>query len=306
MNLNAIRQYDKPTSINPLNNNLLLRKPTPIPDTPKPPARLRNLPDNLPPVPDGFALWGWGPLDVLDSTPFRNVVGMSSRDRDPEFVGMQVGGCRTSIYAIREGTQLAADNGHTCATPAPAPMPYTETHIAERIEQLKQRVHELEKALEREQICHAACGVIANANTPTSLASVTKMHPDYTSASVQDCIRATQREIELREQLVTRNNRIGELTIENRTLTKRKAQQLEVSKQWDAVSDFVRHHPDSVMGDSITGLALEWLKQRDELRLHLKHQHNHIAEAAALIANLWSERNELRTCIRQIHKTTNP
>jgi len=60
---------------------------------------------------------------------------------------------------------------------------------------------QLQKELERERMCHAACGVIAMSNTRESLSKSREMHPDYLSASVQDCIKAAEREIELREQL---------------------------------------------------------------------------------------------------------
>lgn len=60
-------------------------------------------------------------------------------------------------------------------------------------------VRRLRAALEREELCHVGCGAIANANTRESLANVRVMHPDYLSASVQDCIRAVEREIQMRE-----------------------------------------------------------------------------------------------------------
>lgn len=70
----------------------------------------------------------------------------------------------------------------------------------------------LKKAFDRESLCHAGCGVIANANTETSLAEVTKgIHPDYLSASLQDCIRAVKREIELRSERDTLQAKVEEL-----------------------------------------------------------------------------------------------
>lgn len=58
----------------------------------------------------------------------------------------------------------------------------------------------LQSELERERMCHAACGVIANSNTEKSLAENRQMLPEYLSASVQDCIRAAEREIAYRDR----------------------------------------------------------------------------------------------------------
>ena len=69
------------------------------------------------------------------------------------------------------------------------------------LDQLERDNAELRRKLEREQMCHAACGVIATSNTPESLAHNRQMHTDYLSASVQECIRAAEREIELRRKL---------------------------------------------------------------------------------------------------------
>lgn len=55
--------------------------------------------------------------------------------------------------------------------------------------------------LERERMCHAACGVIAMSNTPETLARNRDMHADYLSGSVQDCIKAAEREIALRKAI---------------------------------------------------------------------------------------------------------
>lgn len=62
---------------------------------------------------------------------------------------------------------------------------------------LTQKILSLETDLERERICHAGCGVIAMCNTEKSLALNRKMHSDYMSASMQDCIKAAEREIAL-------------------------------------------------------------------------------------------------------------
>jgi hypothetical protein len=64
-----------------------------------------------------------------------------------------------------------------------------------------QRITEALRAeLETERIRLAACGVVAMANTPESLARARDMHPDYMSASCQDVMRAVDAEIELRAE----------------------------------------------------------------------------------------------------------
>lgn len=63
---------------------------------------------------------------------------------------------------------------------------------------LREHEKELQAELERERMCHAACGVIAISNTPESLARNREMLPEYLSASVEDCIRAAEREIALK------------------------------------------------------------------------------------------------------------
>ena len=66
------------------------------------------------------------------------------------------------------------------------------------IEALQARVVELGDELERERICHAACGVIALSNTPESAATMRQMKDEYRSASVQDVCNAVDREMALR------------------------------------------------------------------------------------------------------------
>jgi ATP-dependent Lon protease len=55
--------------------------------------------------------------------------------------------------------------------------------------------------MERERMCHAACGVISMSNTRESLEENRAMKPEYLSASVHSCIKMAEREISLREQL---------------------------------------------------------------------------------------------------------
>ena len=65
--------------------------------------------------------------------------------------------------------------------------------------------HETNQALRAEVVREcmrlAACGVVANANTPTAAAAARKMHPDYHSASCDDVARAVDREMELRAEV---------------------------------------------------------------------------------------------------------
>lgn len=70
----------------------------------------------------------------------------------------------------------------------------------ETIRQQDARIERLLNELERERMCHAACGVIVKSNTPEALAKVRDIHPDYLSASVRDCIEAVEREIALRDE----------------------------------------------------------------------------------------------------------
>ena len=85
---------------------------------------------------------------------------------------------------------------------------YHPSHEEERLELFKiilsainRAIAEKDAELERERMCHAACGVIAMSNTPESLAKNREMLPEYLSGSVQDCIKAAEREILLRQQL---------------------------------------------------------------------------------------------------------
>ena len=70
-------------------------------------------------------------------------------------------------------------------------------------------IAELRAEVERERMRLAACGVVANANTPESAAKAREMHPDYRSASCGDVARAVDREIQLRAALDAARNEGG-------------------------------------------------------------------------------------------------
>lgn len=77
------------------------------------------------------------------------------------------------------------------------------TEYKECYSELSEKLKAAEADLERERMCHTACGVIALSNTPESLEKNRKMHYEYLSASVQDCIRMAEREIDLIAKLNT-------------------------------------------------------------------------------------------------------
>jgi uncharacterized protein YhaN len=54
-----------------------------------------------------------------------------------------------------------------------------------------------------------------------------------------------------------------ELGEERDRLLRWKNEQLTMSRKWDEIDKFVRGHPDALIGDSISTLALRWLKERD-------------------------------------------
>lgn len=70
-----------------------------------------------------------------------------------------------------------------------------------RAEKAEARVRELEERLHLEQMRLAACGVVAQANTPESSMEARAMHPDYRSASCDDVAKAVDREMALRERV---------------------------------------------------------------------------------------------------------
>ncbi len=63
------------------------------------------------------------------------------------------------------------------------------------------RIAELVAELETERMRLAACGVVALANTHESAKSAREMKPEYVSASLQDVIKAVDREMALRERV---------------------------------------------------------------------------------------------------------
>lgn len=69
------------------------------------------------------------------------------------------------------------------------------------ITKYREETASLRQQLEIERMRLAACGVVANANTPESAAKAREMLPEYSSASCDDVARAVDREMELRQQL---------------------------------------------------------------------------------------------------------
>ena len=68
-------------------------------------------------------------------------------------------------------------------------------------EAMKSELDRLRAELERERMRLAACGVVAQANTPETAAEARKMHEDYRSASCDAVAAAVDREMSLREAL---------------------------------------------------------------------------------------------------------
>ena len=66
----------------------------------------------------------------------------------------------------------------------------------------------LRQQLETERMRLAACGVVALSNTPESAAKARDMLPEYRSASCDDVAGAVDREMELRQQLASAQERI--------------------------------------------------------------------------------------------------
>lgn len=79
----------------------------------------------------------------------------------------------------------------------------------------------LKARLEREEMCHAACGVIAKSDTKESLDRCRDMHPEYLSASVKDCIRMMEKLIKSREHVTS--------LIETRKILEEEISRLRVS-----------------------------------------------------------------------------
>jgi len=74
-------------------------------------------------------------------------------------------------------------------------------HDGQEIKRLKARVAQLEADLERERMRLAACGIVAQANTPESAKAAREMHADYRSASCDDVAAAVDREMALRARV---------------------------------------------------------------------------------------------------------
>ena len=77
---------------------------------------------------------------------------------------------------------------------------YDGPAMAQQILKLQAERDALRKELEEERMKHAACGVIAMANTPESAKKARDMHPAYRSASVRDVENAVDREMALRAE----------------------------------------------------------------------------------------------------------
>jgi hypothetical protein len=59
---------------------------------------------------------------------------------------------------------------------------------------------------------------------------------------------------------------LAEITEERRQLKEWKQDALTVEKWWNEIDTFVRSHPDATLGRQVSAIALEWLKERDELK----------------------------------------
>lgn len=152
---------------------------------------MKTPPPNLPPIPEGFTYIGVDDGSLIEEgCPYERILAFQNEqwcsgycDGSPP--------CNLPI-AAPTGSLLHMLNS----------VPATSESAAARmlLDAFAEQVKALKEDLERERICHAACGVIANANTRESLANACDMAPDYMSGSVADCIAATEREIALREE----------------------------------------------------------------------------------------------------------
>lgn len=66
---------------------------------------------------------------------------------------------------------------------------------------LQDAILQLEKSLETERMRLAACGVVADANTPESAKKAREMKSEYLSASLESVCNAVDQEIKYREAL---------------------------------------------------------------------------------------------------------
>jgi tetratricopeptide (TPR) repeat protein len=84
---------------------------------------------------------------------------------------------------------------------------------------------------------------------------------DLSSAGVVDAaINWINRLIEDHERSQKAFRELGE---ERDRLRDWKVESCVMSRKWDEIDKFVREHPDARIGDSISTLALRWLKERD-------------------------------------------
>lgn len=78
------------------------------------------------------------------------------------------------------------------------------------------------------------------------------------------------------------------------TLEKWKKEALAVESWWNAIDAHIRAHPEVPLGRSVAGIALEWLKERDELEVQLAAKD---AQAAADSARLdWLNMRLVNVC----------
>ena len=76
-----------------------------------------------------------------------------------------------------------------------------------KIDEQAKEIEALQSELEDERNRLAACGVVALANTPESAKEQRKMLGKYKSASLDDVIRAVDREMKYREELEALKNK---------------------------------------------------------------------------------------------------
>lgn len=106
---------------------------------------------------------------------------------------------------------------------------------------------------------------------------------DHDSPTLRDRIAAMIAEAEKkRDELWQAGN--NTLRHERNVLSIWKHGQLTVESWWHKIDEFVRAHPDSRLGESVADMALEFLKERDELKDKLKSTwkiHDEIVENQA-------------------------
>jgi hypothetical protein len=140
---------------------------------------------------------------VLDVWPFDRLAGRGMHElRDDELPGYLVS------VAARTGA-LSTEFAEAARWVASelARKRNDEGVLATRLEGVRAERDAAQYELERERIRLAACGVVANANTPESAARARDMHPDFRSAScddvarcVDECMRLNLEARDLREE----------------------------------------------------------------------------------------------------------